>query len=134
MSAGSGSGCAESPDKIGWQAAFFAVFTIQSSNTLKMAATYAREEADDETTTSPWLLKTKAETMAYWGMILAVFALEIALKALLIQEGRKPCNTHDLKKLFEDLNRDTRQRLTNAIPDLARISQTHRRAPASGNC
>ena len=111
-----------------WQAALFAVFTMQSSNTLKAAATAAREEADDGTTLKPWLLKAQSRTMAYWGVILAVFTLEIALKVLLMQESQKPRNTHDLTKLFEDLNPDTRQRLTNAIPDLRTTFDQHRHA------
>ena len=44
-------------------------------------------------------------------VVTCIFGIEVGLKALIVEQGDEPAKTHDLPKLYEDIEVDTRHKI-----------------------
>ncbi len=73
-------------------------------------------------------LFTSARSTSHAGALLSLFAIEVALKAYQIRDrGQQSKNDHDLARLFESLNEETRARLKELCPEVMETVTKHRK-------
>ena len=70
-------------------------------------------------------LFTRARSTGHAGALLSLFAIEVALKAYQIRDRGQHENEHDLRKLFDSLNEETRARLTELCPEVTETVTKH---------
>ena len=70
-------------------------------------------------------LVTRARSTDHAGALLSLFAIEVALKAYQILDRGKHENGHDLAKLFDSLNDETRARLQDLCPGVTETVTKH---------
>ena len=68
----------------------------------------------------------RARAMSLASALLALLAIELALKAYQIRERGQHETGHDLQKLFDSLNEETRTRLKNLGPEVTETLGNHR--------
>lgn len=72
-------------------------------------------------------LFTRARATGHAGALLSLFAIEVALKAYQIRDKGQHENEHDLMKLFDSLNEDTKARLKELCPEVTETVTKHHR-------
>jgi len=72
-------------------------------------------------------LVARARATGHAGALLSLFAIEVALKAYQILDRGQHENEHDLRKLFDSLNEETRARLKELCPEVTETVATHHR-------
>ena len=70
-------------------------------------------------------LVTRARSTGHAGALLSLFAIEVALKAYQIRDRGKHENEHDLTKLFDSLNEETKARLKELCPEVTETVTKH---------
>ena len=71
-------------------------------------------------------LLTRARSTDHAGaLLLTLFAIEVALKAYQIRDRGQHENEHDLAKLFDSLNEDTKTRLNELCPEVTETVTKH---------
>ncbi len=74
-------------------------------------------------------LFARARSTGHAGALLSLFAIEVALKAYqILHKGQHDRNQHNLVKLYDSLNDETKARLTTVCPELTEIVTKHRKA------
>ncbi len=70
-------------------------------------------------------LFASARSTSHAGALLSLFAIEVALKAYQIRDRDKHENEHDLRKLFDSLNEETKARLKDLCPEVTEVVTKH---------
>lgn len=70
-------------------------------------------------------LFARARATGHAGALLSLFAIELALKAYQIRDKGQHENEHDLRKLFDSLNEETKARLKELCPEVTETVTTH---------
>ena len=71
-------------------------------------------------------LLTRARSTGHTSALLAVFAIELGLKAYQIRDRGQHQKGHDLRKLFDSLNEETKARLKKLCPEVTETVTKHR--------
>ena len=134
-------GVADRAFRASW-AAEYAGYLAQASESLRDTATQAEQQCyeslksrgvrrlDSSAELEPEerRLFTSARSTSHAGALLSLFAIEVALKAYQIRDrGQQSKNDHDLARLFESLNEETRARLKELCPEVMETVTKHRK-------
>ena len=71
-------------------------------------------------------LFARARATGHAGALLSLFAIELALKAYQILDRGQHQKGHDLRKLFDSLNEETKARLKKLCPEVTETVTKHR--------
>lgn len=73
-------------------------------------------------------LFTRARSAGHVSALVSLFAIEVALKAYQIRDkGQHNKNEHDLARLFDSLNGETKKRLVEVCPEVTETVTKHRK-------
>ena len=131
-------GVADCAFRASW-AAEYAGYLAEAAESLRDTATQAEQEcyeslrsrgvrrlvASAELEPEERRLFTRARSTSHAGALLSLFAIEVALKAYQIRDRGQHENEHDLRKLFDSLNEETKARLRQLCPEVTEAVTKH---------
>ena len=131
-------GVADHAFRASW-AAEYAGYFAEAAESLRNTATQAEQEcyeslssrgvrppiARAELEPEERRLITRARSADHAGALLSLFAIEVALKAYQIRDRGQHENEHDLAKLFDSLNEETKTRLKALCPEVTDTVTRH---------
>ena len=114
----------------------FAGYMTEAAEHLRQTAMYAEQQCYEAVVEEDQgkpigaegrRLVARTRAMSLASALLALFAIELALKAHQIRDCGQHKNWHDLQKLFDSLNEETKTRLKKLGPEVTETLRNHRK-------